>query len=120
MLKILSFVAAILVTAQAAASPYMQMTEQQITFDKVVCSVTAENYSRGELAQRDIRVHSVKASTYPMSDDIYGVYVDTEIFQDEGLIGKGPGFAYSCFRCPNLKLVVSQDTMRSACANEQK
>lgn len=120
MLKVFAFVAAVLMTTPAFATPYMKLSEQQLTFDKVVCSSTAERYAIGKLRDMDIKIHSVRAETSAFSEDIYMVLVSSVIHQDVGLLAEGPQFGFSCFRCPNLKLVVSQESKKDACANEQK
>lgn len=120
MLKVITFIATVFVAAQATATPYMQISEQQLAMDKAFCSVQSEFYARGKLQDQDIKVHEARGEAFPMSDDIYGVVVSTMIYVDVGLIGKGPQIAYSCYRCPNLKLVVSENKMQDACKDEQK
>ncbi len=126
MLKVITLLSTLLLAAQASATPYMTMTEQQIALDKAYCSVVSENYARGILQDKDMKVHEVRAEVSQFSNDIYTVVVETQIHVDIGLLGKGPQIGFSCVRCPgkgnnmpNLELIVTQDTIKEACAKQK-
>ena len=118
MFKVLLFVAVGLLSAQASARSLMLDDDKQIQFDTAVCGVVAENYARGELRDRGLTPHDVRSEVYKFSDDIYSVLVKTEVVQDYLLV-EGPDLGFSCFRCENLKLVVSKESRQKACANEK-
>lgn len=120
MLKVLLLILSVgLFSSTATALTLGVIDEQQISFDKAVCGAIAENYARGNLSDKGIKAHSTRAEVFPFSDNIYGVVVKTQVVVDIGLIEKGPDVGYSCFRCPNLKLVVSQESSTEACKNEK-
>lgn len=118
MLKVLLFVAIGLTGAQASADA-LGSKDKITQFDNAYCSVVAENYSRGKLSDLGLEGRVTSSEVYQFSDDIYTVLVKTQVYQDSLLID-GPEIGFNCFRCKNSKLVVTQDSMKKACANEQQ
>lgn len=121
MLKVLVFAVFGIASSQAFAGPadMIKGDDKTVQFDTAYCSVVAENYARGELHKRGMQPHEVRAEVYPFNaGQIYGVSVKTQVYNDF-LIQEGPELGYNCFRCPNLKLVVTQENSKEACKNEQ-
>lgn len=122
MLKVLLFIALGIVSTQAHANPSALINgdDKTVQFDTAFCGVVAENYARGELSDRGMKPHAVYSEVFAFNPgQIYSVLVKTEVYQDFLLVD-GPEIGFNCFRCPNLKLVVSKENSKEACKNEQK
>lgn len=123
MLKVLIIALISAMTLQSQA----QNTQNLNADDQVAqafCSVTAENYARGEVSglytSNNDRVHveQTHAEFFKVSNNEYFVQVHVTIMEEFLSRDVSPVY-FACYRCGNGRLKVTQDNYEEACADMQ-
>lgn len=120
MLKILIVALMSAITLQTHAESQNLNVDDQVA--KAFCSVTAENYARGEVSglytsnSDSVSVHQTYADFFKVSDNEYFVQVHVTIMEEFLLRDVSPVY-FACYRCGNGQLKVTQDNYEAACAN---